>query len=139
MRAVSSSPPARHSRLAAKRAALAKGRAAEEAAVAFLRVQGYEILWQNLRLGRDELDVVVRRGDVLVVVEVRHRGEGAFTGGFASVDHVKQKHLLRATRALLRGPARTLSGLTRCRIDVLDVLLGPEGPEVRHAEAAVTA
>ncbi|RYZ60789.1 MAG: hypothetical protein EOP08_14355, partial [Proteobacteria bacterium] len=41
-----------------------------------MRVQGYEILWQNLRLGRDELDVVVRQGDVLVVVEVRHRGEG---------------------------------------------------------------
>lgn len=131
--------PASKGRLAAKRAALAKGRAAEDTAVAFLGVQGYEILWRNLRLGRDELDVVVRRDDVLVVVEVRHRGEGAFTGGFASVDYAKQKHLIRATRALLRGPARALTGLTRCRIDVIDVRLGPEGPEVRHAEAAVTA
>lgn len=98
------------------------------------------MLWQNLRLGRDELDVVARRGEVLVVVEVRTRGEGAWTGGFESIDHTKQKKLIRATRALLRGPAKTLRGLQRCRIDVIDVLLGAAGEhEIRHAEAAVTA
>lgn len=128
-------------RLAAKRNALEKGRAAERAAATFLLEHGYALLWQNLRLGRDELDLVVRKDDLLVVVEVRHRGAGAWTGGFESVDYDKRRKLLRATRALLRGPARTLSGLTRCRIDVVDVLWSEPGatPEVRHAEAAVTA
>ncbi len=130
---------AQPARLAAKHAALEKGRAAERAAVEYLLAGGFVVLWQNLRLGRDELDVVARLGPVLVVVEVRHRGEGAFTGGFASVDYAKQKKLLRATRALLRGPAKSVPGLERCRIDVIDVQFGPEGPVVRHAEAAVTA
>ena len=137
MRPVSTA--AQPGRLAAKRAALERGRAAERAAVEYLLAGGFVVLWQNLRLGRDELDVVCRLGPVLVVVEVRHRGEGAWTGGFASVDHTKQKKLIRATRALLRGPAKTVQGLERCRIDVIDVLLGPDGPVVRHAEAAVTA
>lgn len=131
--------PVSSGRLAAKRAALERGRAAEEAAVQHLLASGFEVLWRNLRFGRDELDVVCRKGSILVVVEVRHRGAGAYTGGFASVDYTKQRKLLRATRALLRGPARTLPGLDRCRIDVLDVTLGPDGATVRHAEAAVTA
>ena len=99
--------------------------------------RGYLVLWRNLRLGRDELDVVVRQGTLLAVVEVRHRGEGAWVGGFESVDYAKRRTLLRATRALLRGPARELRGLERCRIDVIDVVYTQEGPVIRHAEAAV--
>lgn len=125
--------------MAAKRAALAKGRAAEEAAASYLLAHGFELLWQNLRLGRDELDLVARKQDLLVVVEVRHRGEGAWTGAFASVDYDKRKKLVRATGALLRGPARALTSLTRCRIDVIEVAFDDAGPQIRHAEAAVTA
>lgn len=126
-------------RIEDKRAALARGREAERIAAAHLLAHGYDVLWQNLRLGRDEIDLVVRQDTLLAVVEVRHRGASAWVGGFESIDYAKKRTLLRATRALLRGPARALSGLTRCRIDVIDVLFTEAGPEVRHAEAAVTA
>ena len=36
----------------------------------------------NLRIGRLELDVVARRADLIVVVEVRFRGAGSWTSGF---------------------------------------------------------
>ncbi|MCS6982381.1 MAG: YraN family protein [Flavobacteriales bacterium] len=49
----------------------ARGREAEEAAVAYLEQQGYRILHRNLRLGRLEVDIIAHSGDTLVFVEVK--------------------------------------------------------------------
>ena len=44
------------------------GRAGEQAVAEYLRREGYAILAQNWRHGRDELDVVARRGEILHIV-----------------------------------------------------------------------
>lgn len=85
---------------------LAAGRAAEEAATAFLAQQGYVPLARNLRCGRAELDIVARDRGTLAIVEVRYRARRDFGGGAASVTAAKQRHVIHATRLLLaREPA----------------------------------
>ncbi len=51
----------------------ARGRAAESIAAGYLELAGYSVLGRNLRFGALEVDVLARRGNVLVVVEVRYR------------------------------------------------------------------
>ena len=52
---------------------LRKGARGEQAACRYLENKGWSILARNWRVGRDELDIVARDGDVLVVVEVKTR------------------------------------------------------------------
>jgi putative endonuclease len=106
------------------------GRAAEDAAVAFLISQGLEIIVRNFRRRLGELDVVARDGDTLIIVEVRTRASNRFGGAAASVDFRKQVKLRRAA-ALLLERRRELAGL-RVRFDV--VALSPTGIEwIKHA------
>ena len=49
----------------------AKGRSGEDRACQYLQLRGYSILGRNLRLARGELDIVARRGDLLVFIEVK--------------------------------------------------------------------
>ena len=49
------------------------GRSGEFWAAMFLRLKGYRILGQRLKMRGGELDLVARRGDVLIFVEVKAR------------------------------------------------------------------
>jgi putative endonuclease len=51
----------------------ARGVLGEDLARSFLEFRGYTILERNLRVGGAELDIVARRGRVLVAVEVKWR------------------------------------------------------------------
>ncbi len=104
---------------------LAAGRAAEEAATAFLVRQGYVPLARNLRCGRTEIDVVARDRGTLAIVEVRYRARRDFGGGAASVTAAKQRHVIHATRLLLaREPAFARLPV---RFDVVEVEPGDRG------------
>ena len=48
-----------------------KGKKAEELACRYLQRHGYEIIARNCRLGRGELDIVAKQGQILVFVEVK--------------------------------------------------------------------
>jgi putative endonuclease len=50
-----------------------RGALGEALAASFLESRGYRILRRNLRTSRQELDLLVRRGDTLVAVEVKWR------------------------------------------------------------------
>lgn len=54
-----------------------RGRAAERLAAWLLRLKGYRILERRLSTACGEIDLVARRGGVLVFVEVKRRGEPA--------------------------------------------------------------
>jgi putative endonuclease len=79
--------------------------AAERRALWHYRVRGYRILGANVRAGRNELDLIVRRGRNLTFVEVKsRRGEG-FGGAVAAVDREKRLRVRRAAQVWLsRNP-----------------------------------
>jgi putative endonuclease len=109
--------------------ARASGQRAEAAVADYLSVQGFVILATNLRLGHLELDVVAQRGELVVVVEVRTRGKGAFEGALASVTLSKRRHLLLATHRLWQGTLQRNPRVERVRIDVAAVHF--EGAQTR--------
>jgi putative endonuclease len=113
----------------AERARLASGygREAEAAAAEKLRANGFRILWQNLRIGALELDIVAKKRDLVVVVEVRARGPGSFEKPLASVSRTKRRTLLRGVRALWKGRIAKMPEVKRIRIDVAAVTRDEDG------------
>jgi putative endonuclease len=95
------------------------GEAAENIAVGFLGSQGLEILKRNFRRRFGELDIIARRGDVLIVAEVRTRASNRYGGAAASVDIRKQRRLIRTASQFLQQH-RNLAHL-RVRFDVITV------------------
>lgn len=73
-----------------------RGRRAETAALRLLRGHGLRLLARNVRNRHGELDLVMRDGPLLVVVEVRWRGSTACGGAAASIGAAKQARLARA-------------------------------------------
>lgn len=103
----------------------AKGRLAEDRAVAWLKRRGYRVVERNVENAGGELDLVARDGETLCFVEIRARTSRAFGGAVASVDHTKRGKLVRAARAYLarhpyEGP---------CRFDVLGLDAAGEAGE----------
>jgi len=95
----------------------ARGRAAEQAAAAWLATQGYQILERNVVNYAGEIDLVARdSGGVLCFIEVKARATATFGPAIAGVGPAKQRRLSRAAALHL-----ALRGFhdTPCRFDVL--------------------
>lgn len=99
----------------------AKGRGAEDIAARTLEADGFRILWRNVRIGALEVDLVAKKDDLVVIVEVRARGPGAFDKPLASITRDKRRHLLQAARGLWRGRLKKMTDVLRVRIDVVAI------------------
>jgi len=125
-------------------AAQRTGDAAEALIASRLEAAGWTILARNVRVGRDELDLVaIDPGPprALVVVEVRRRGRRDFGFAEETVDHRKRAALRRAAATLLeRGTlpdGRPLPALP-LRIDLVALDDASDGHQsVRHHRAAI--
>ena len=115
------------------------GAAVERLVATRLIGEGWRILAANLRVGRDELDLVgIDPGPprTLVIVEVRWRGRRDFGLAEESLDHRKRAALRRAIGTLLEAgalPDGTPLPRLPLRVDLVAVDPGPDGtPSVRH-------
>jgi putative endonuclease len=90
-----------------------------------------------VRVGRLEIDLVLRDGAVIVFVEVRMRGPGAWTGALASVDAKKRARLRSAGEQLWQERFIHDATIDRVRFDVAAVRFLPDGgAEIEHVKAA---
>lgn len=90
-----------------------------------------------MRVGRLEIDLVLRDGAVIVIVEVRTRGPGAWTSALASIDAAKRARLRLAGERLWRERFVRDATIDRVRFDVAAVELRPDGTAlVEHIKAA---
>ncbi|MGD0676193.1 MAG: YraN family protein [Polyangiaceae bacterium] len=103
----------------------------------FLFARGFQIFARNLRLGALELDVVARRGKLVVIVEVRTRGERSLERAFESVGRVKRQRLVRAAGRLWRSRLAWNSEIDRVRIDVAAVSFSRGQTKVEYAEGVI--
>jgi putative endonuclease len=99
------------------------GTRAETEACRYLEARGLVLLEKNFRCRGGEIDLVMREGPVVALVEVRMRSSDRFGGAAGSVDWKKQKRLIVAARylTLVRSEMRKHP----LRFDV--VTLEPEG------------
>jgi putative endonuclease len=93
------------------------GTQTEELAARTLQQAGFAILERNYRCRSGEIDLVARRGNLLVIAEVRLRSGTTFGGAAASITAAKRRRIVRATRYLLLCRPR-LNALT-VRFDAL--------------------
>ncbi|MHB8220757.1 MAG: YraN family protein [Acidimicrobiales bacterium] len=69
------------------------GAVGEDAAAAWYRAAGYQVLDRNWRCAEGEIDLVCRRGGTVVVCEVKTRGTPTFGSPFEAVTVSKRRRL----------------------------------------------
>jgi putative endonuclease len=103
----------------------AAGRAAEDAAAAKLRREGYRVLARNTRTPYGEIDIVAERKGALVFVEVKARRGGGLAGTpEEALTRVKLRRVARAAAHV--AAAKGMSGSRREFLGAA-VDLTPEG------------
>ncbi len=103
-----------------RRVARDRGQQAEQAVRELLVAEGYQLLGERVRLGALELDLVARRGPVLLVVEVRYRSEDSWQSAFGSLSRAKRE-LLRRAVARLWSRYRADPSLQQVRVEIAAV------------------
>ncbi|MFW6067088.1 MAG: YraN family protein [Myxococcota bacterium] len=111
------------------------GRRGESVAAAKLEREGFEIVARNARVGRLELDLIARRGGLVVICEVRSLRSDRLYAPALSVGPKKQA---RIRQAAARWLAENPMGPVQVRFDVASVVFdGPGGePRVDYYERA---
>ncbi len=120
-----------------RRSAAAFGALAEREAARFYERQGFRILERNLRTRRGEVDLIARRGELLVFVEVKARRREDFGDAAEAVDLGKQRRIADVAREYLARSGGPGGRDPEVRFDVIVVrtrLLGRL--EVEHIPAA---
>lgn len=116
------------------------GRRAEEICARRLRRGGWWILERNWRIRAGEIDLIVRKGPVLVIVEVKATHTGLFTGPTSpafAVGPVKQRRLRKLASIWIATNGRRVA-FQEVRFDVVGVLFNRDDSvaEYDHIENA---
>lgn len=99
------------------------GRSGEKAAAELLKRRGYEVVGAGFTARRGEIDLICRRGDELVVVEVKTRTSEAFGAPAEAVGPRKRRALAAAA-----AEYRLLSGWKGpIRYAVVALISKPDG------------
>jgi len=108
----------------------------ERIAETFLVLKGYEILRRNFRYAGREIDLLVRKNQSLIAVEVKLRRGNRFGRAAESIDRRKIARIRTALEGALAGAQGSRVQL-RPRIDVVAIDLEDDLSEmvVRHIEA----
>ena len=109
------------------------GRRGERRAAWFYRLRGYSIVAQNARWRDGEIDLIARRGRMLVIAEVKTRQTKAGGEAFEAVDRAKREQMVRlATRYTNGDSDRGVS----IRYDIVSLFWTGRRFELTHFEDA---
>ena len=78
-----------------------RGALGEQAAVEYLRKQGFMIVERNCRIGRSEIDIIASRYDELHFVEVKTRKYGSMTAPEEAITEQKMRAMRRAASSYM--------------------------------------
>jgi len=101
----------------------------EELALRYLLGRGYELVERNYRTRYGELDLILRKDETLVFVEVKLRRGSEFAGPLEAVDTRKQTTIRSLAEQYLsdRDPA-----FDTVRFDVVGILVQGDYPRLQH-------
>ncbi len=109
------------------------GERGEALAVAALRKKGYEILAENYRHQKAEIDIIARTGDTLVIVEVKTRSTPNF--GLPQ-EFVKPKQIGQLLKAADFYITDNELHEVEARFDIVSVIINKKGEQLEHIENA---
>ena len=93
------------------------GQQAEDAALDYLLDQGLTLLQRNYRCKGGEIDLVMKEGQTLVFVEVKHRSSERFGSPMEAIGRSKQRRLIVAAKYYLQAHKQCRQLM--CRFDVV--------------------
>lgn len=109
------------------------GKWGEDEAARYLVAQQYEILERNWRYSRAEIDIIARKQEQLVFVEVKYRQNSAFGQPEVFVNQRKQQLLAEAAAVYCEQNAYE----GELRFDVISITGNPKTTyRIRHLEDA---
>jgi len=109
------------------------GREAEAFVARELERRGFSVLGRNVRVGRLELDLIARRGSLIVICEVRARRSDKFMAPAESLDRRKLERIRRAASLwLVSSRLRNVD----VRLDVAAVVYDSDTPRLEYYENA---
>ncbi|MDO5047905.1 MAG: YraN family protein [Anaerococcus sp.] len=103
----------------------------EDLASKYLKARSYKIMARNYTKPYGEVDIIARKGDVIVFVEVKTRKNRRFSNPRDAVTFKKQERIIKASQAYLIE--KDLSEYLM-RFDVCEVLLDTK--EINYIENA---
>ena len=109
------------------------GNDGEERAVKFLESSGYSVIFRNYRAQGGEIDVIVKKDDTLVFVEVKTLPNGNPELLSLVLDIRKQKRIIKTAKRFLLKYRQYSNSYIRFDVIVLDM---PGYPSVYHIENA---
>jgi putative endonuclease len=105
-----------------KQASLHLGSAGEKLVSEYLHAHGFKILTQNMRIQGGEIDLIARKDDLIVCVEVKTRTNQE-TDMAELVTPWQQQRIIHAAQMFL---AKNRLDAVTCRFDVALVAMDPE-------------
>lgn len=110
------------------------GETGEQLAGRILQNNGYEILARNWRYGRLEIDLICKKDDLIVFVEVKTRRTTAYGGGVAAINKGKKRRLIQGAQIWLQ---RNNACCCPCRFDILCLTGQGESFQMEHYQNAI--
>lgn len=115
----------------------ALGKWGEDTAARFLSRKGYRILGRNIRTFVGEIDIIAKKENFIIFVEVKTRKSSIFGPPYLSVTYKKRRKLIQCALCYLK-----MKGLidTPWQIDVVSIELGGlfgNVKKIEHFENAV--
>ncbi len=104
------------------------GKKGEELAKIMLIDKGYSIIETNWRYDKDEIDIIAKDGDELVIVEVKTRSTDFFGYPEEAVNSKKEFFLIRATESYLQENDLDIDS----RFDIVSIILNNKETKIHH-------
>lgn len=104
----------------------------ENIAAKYLEKKGYEILNRNWRDRHKEIDIVARKNNVLIIVEVKTRKGNVLVEPFIAVDRKKQGLLISATNTYIENFNLDID----VQFDIISIIITGNRKRIDHIEDA---
>lgn len=108
---------------------IALGQFGEEYAARFLALQNFDVVLRNWRSSVAEIDIVARRGDLLVLCEVKTRSSNQYGDASEAIDARR----LRRLQAAAEVWAAMMPGVS-VRVDAICIDVSGAEVQLRHLE-----
>jgi putative endonuclease len=109
-----------------------RGNQGEQLAADFLEQKGFEIVVRNYRYKHSEIDLIVKKANWLIFVEVKTRSSPAYGYPEEFVDSKKVKMILEGAEHYIYA----IDWQHNVRYDIVSVLLRNGKPDIVHLEDA---
>ncbi|MFM7565559.1 MAG: YraN family protein [Flavobacteriales bacterium] len=114
---------------------LALGLWGEEEAVKYLIAKGYTLLERNYRFKKVELDIILKKDNIIIAVEVKTRSESKVVTPFFSINKTKQRNLILG----INHYVQRFKEPVEVRMDAVSVLIVGDKTHITHVKDAFPA